>query len=85
MSMEPPSAANLSSVITTLTLANSLLLEELGKKDPEAARRISRVLNGYAGYVETKYGPESPDAKSTRAAVQMLTTPTGNSEKDETQ
>lgn len=82
MSFEPPSAANLSSVITTLTLANSLLLDELAKKDPDAARRICKVLNGYAGYVEAKYGADSPDARSTRSAVQMLTAPIGNPVED---
>ena len=64
---------SLASVITTLTLANNLLLHELARRDPAAARHVARSLQGYAGYIDRKHGADSADAKSTRSTVQMLT------------
>ena len=73
MPQDPSSGPDLASVITTLTLTQNLLLIELSRSDPEAAQRVVKGLKGYADFVEDKHGEDSPDAKSTRSTVKMLT------------
>ena len=67
------STSSLISALATLSVAQALVLDELRAISPVAAQRVTENLKRYVSHIEEQHGPQSYDARTTRATVEAIT------------